>query len=468
MKSHIIPPDNTKSHITPPDNTSSQQNDELVTKVEAALERIGGGPQLNTFITLDAEGARRQAAELDATGDDLPLRGMTITVKDNVAVAGMPMTGGTPALRGYTPDADAVAVRLLREAGVIILGKANMHELAYGITSNNAAFGAVGNAHNPAYIAGGSSGGTGAAIAAGYVDAGLGSDTGGSSRIPAALNGTVGFRPTVGRYSSDGVLRISSTKDTIGPMARTVEDVARLDAVMANESHQSVEPAGLSGLRLGVPRAYFYDNLDLPVEVATNALLSALRAAGVELVEADLVNVPELSDAVAFPLVMYETPRLISEWLAANKTGVSFEGLVDNIASPDVQGVITKTIDEPVPEEAYRAALDRDHPALKKAYADYFSENDVEAVIYPTTPLVARPIATSDETVTINAIEVPTFPAYIRNTDPGSSAGIPSLSIPSGHSEDGLPVGAELDGPEGSDRRLLSIGLAIERLIRSR
>lgn len=445
----------------------AQMNTSYVEKAESALERISSGPELNSFITLDAKGALEQAAVLDAADprQDLPLRGMLITIKDNIAVAGLPITGGTPALRNFHAKEDAEAVRLLRDAGVIILGKANMHELAIGITSNNAAYGAVGNAHNPAYIPGGSSGGTAAAIAAGFVDAGLGSDTGGSSRIPAALNGIIGFRPTTGRYSSEGVLRISNTRDTIGPMGNTVTDVVRLDSVMSGDGDGTIRPAELAGLRLGVPRATFYDNLDPPVAAAMEAALNALSEAGVVLVEADLVDVPELNELVGFPVVLYEIARLIPEWLAVNETGIGFDELVNNIASPDVKGIMGSVITEPVPEEAYLAALNRDRPALRQAYVDYFQANNVEAVIFPTTPLVARPIATSDEVVTINGQEIPTFPAYIRSTDPGSNAGIPGLSIPAGESGDGLPVGIEIDGPENSDLRLLSIGLAIEELL---
>jgi Asp-tRNA(Asn)/Glu-tRNA(Gln) amidotransferase A subunit family amidase len=444
-----------------------QEGGELVAKVEAALQRISDGAELNAFITVDAQGAREQARRLDAGDDNQPgpLRGMTITVKDNIEVAGLPITGGTPTLREFIATDDAEAIRLLREAGVIILGKANMHELAIGITSNNAAFGAVGNAHNPAYIPGGSSGGTATAIAAGFVDAGLGTDTGGSSRIPAALNGIVGLRPTTGRYSGEGVIKISPTRDTIGPMAPTVAVTALLDTVLAGENAGELVATDLDGLRIGVPRGYFYDNLDPPVAAAMDDVLEALAQAGAVLVEADLVNVPELSGKVGFPIVLYETARVVPAWLEAKQTGITLEELYEGIASPDVKAIMGSVINEPVPEEAYIVALETDRPALQKAYADYFETHNVEAVIFPTTPLVARPIADSDEVVMVNGEEIPTFAAYIRNTDPGSNAGIPGLSIPAGESPDGLPVGVEIDGPADSDRRLLAIGLAIEKLV---
>jgi Asp-tRNA(Asn)/Glu-tRNA(Gln) amidotransferase A subunit family amidase len=230
------------------------------------------------------------------------------------------------------------------------MAKTNMHELAFGITSTNSAYGFMKNPYNKAMIPGGSSGGTAVGIAARMSSAGLGSDTGGSVRIPPALCGIVGLRPSVGngnkRYPDRGVVPISHTRDTVGPMARTV---------------------------------------------------------------------------------------------AAAKT---------------------------MPKEAYDAAIMTGRPQLQKLYADYFKENDVDAVIFPTTPLPARPINpdgdTGKDTVELNGKEVPTFPTYIRNTDPGSNAGIPGLSLPAGLTKSNLPVGLELDGPVGSDQRLLAIGVAME------
>jgi mandelamide amidase len=194
-------------------------------------------------------------------------------------------------------------------------------------------------------------------------------------------------------------------------------------------------------------------------------ILGALEQAGAVLVEADLANVPELSGKVGFPVVLFETARVVPAWLEAKGTGITLEELYEGIASPDVKAIMGSVINEPVPEEAYLVALETDRPALQQAYADYFTMHNVEAVIFPTTPLVARPIADSDEVVIVNGEEIPTFAAYIRNTDPGSNAGIPGLSIPAGESPDGLPVGVEIDGPADSDRRLLAIGLAIEQLV---
>ena len=181
------------------------------------------------------------------------------------------------------PAVDAEVVARLKAAGAIILGKSNMHELAYGITSNNAYFGAVGNITDKEYIAGGSSGGSAVAVAAGITNASLGTDTGGSVRIPAALNGLVGFRPTTERYPSDGLTLISQTRDTVGTIARTVGEVALLDAVLTGQALDG-QTADLIGLRLGVPKAYFYDNLEPAIAEQMSALLTALERAGVDLV----------------------------------------------------------------------------------------------------------------------------------------------------------------------------------------
>ncbi|MBR0907965.1 amidase family protein [Bradyrhizobium liaoningense] len=192
-----------------------------------ALARAKANGDLNAFVTLDEAGALKAAAAFDAAGDrSKPLGGVPIVIKDNIEVAGLPCSAGTPALKGYVPQADAPVAAKLRAAGAVIIGKTSMHEFAFGISGYNTAFktGAefgVRNAYDRTLIAGGSSSGTGAAIGARIVAGGLGTDTGGSVRVPGALNGCASLRPTVGRYSQEGIAPISHTRDTAGPMAAT-------------------------------------------------------------------------------------------------------------------------------------------------------------------------------------------------------------------------------------------------------
>ncbi len=436
--------------------------------VEHALAKAATYQSLNVFITLDAEGAMaaaRNCDELMANNVSLgPLHGIPVVVKDNIHVAGLPNTAGTAGLRDFIPSEDASVVRRLKDAGAVVIGKTNMHELAYGITSNNYVFGAVGNAMRSDYIAGGSSGGTAVAIAIGVAPIGLGTDTGGSSRIPAALNGLVGFRPTTGRYPDDGLTRISFTRDTVGPMAKTVKDIILLDRLLSADPIEN-HSMHLSGLRLGVPRAHFYENLDPVIAEHTERLLACLKVAGVTLVQADIEQLAEVNEKVGIPLVLYETRILLEKYLAANHLDIPIQMLVEAIVSPDVKAMVSLAINGDITESVYRQAIEQYRPQLKKIYRDYFSEHSLDAVIYPTVPLVARPIAGSLETVELNGQQVPTFPTYIRNTDPGSNAGIPGLTLPLALSAAGLPMGIEIDGPEGSDQGLLALGSEIEVFI---
>src|SRR6059036_1133263 len=235
----------------------------------AYIARADANPSLNAYITLDRAGAMAAAQRADADLETIkrlgPLHGVPLVVKDNTHVAGLPNTAGTPALRGFVPKQNAPTVQRLVDAGAVILGKTNMHELAFGISGYNEAFFTaqpIGtrNPYDRTRIAGGSSSGTGAAIGGRLASGGLGSDTGGSVRIPAALTGGAGLRPTIGRYSQDGVTPIAHSRDTVGPMAQTVADVALLDAVITGGRVPS--PVPLSGVRLGVYRAYFYKDLD--------------------------------------------------------------------------------------------------------------------------------------------------------------------------------------------------------------
>ncbi len=444
-----------------------------ITSVElttALLAKIENGADLKAFITVDREGALAAAAAADrmrSQGKSLgPLHGVPIVIKDNVHVAGLPNTAGTPALRNFVPKSNAPVAQALIDAGAIVLGKTNMHELAFGITNNNAAFGAAVTPYDKTRFPGGSSGGTGAAVGARMAPAGLGSDTGGSVRIPAALNGISGLRPTVGRYSGEGITPIAHTRDTAGPMARSVADLVLLDQVITGD-RRPVPVPGLSTIRLGVPRVPFYENLHPDVARLMDETLAALKAAGVQLVE---VNIPPLNaanDKVSFPVALYEGNADLAAYLKKYDTGLTVKDVAAQIASPDVKFVFDTFMigDKAVPEAVYKEALQVHRPALQELYADVFAWFKIDALIFPTTKYPALKQDGAPET-TVNGNKVPVFFFFIANTDPGSNAAIPGLSLPLGLTSDGLPVGIALDSPSGSDRRLLGIGLALERVLK--
>lgn len=435
--------------------------------VAELLRRANEQEYLHAFITVNAQGALTRAAMLDllrAQGEILgPLHGLPLVVKDNIHVAGLPNTAGTPGLSAFTPATDSPVIAALRDAGAIILGKTNMHELAFGVTSDNAAYGAVANPFDRRMFAGGSSGGTASAVAAGIAPAGLGTDTGGSVRIPAALTGMVGFRPSTGRYPSSGITPISHTRDTLGLIAPRVADIVLLDSVIVPQESgaAAMKPAQM---RLGVPRSYFFTNLDQQSAIAIEAALANLQRAGITLVEVDPDGIEPLLVNSAFPIALYEVERDLPAYLDEFATGVSFSAVAAAAASADVQGIFAAIKgDGRVSDGAYAAALAA-REALRIVFREYFEVHGLDAMIFPTTLLPARPIEGSQQTVKLNGDEVPTFPTYIHNTDPGSIAALPGISLPVGLTAGGLPVGIEIDGPEQSDRRLLQVAAILERI----
>jgi indoleacetamide hydrolase len=435
---------------------------------EALLARAKTCADLNAFIAIAADAALEAARAADrarASGAALgALHGVPLALKDNLDTAGLPTTGGTPGLKANRPGRNAPVVQKLVDAGAIVLGKANMHELAYGITSNNAAFGPARNPYDPARIPGGSSGGTAVAVAARLAPAGIGSDTGGSVRIPAALCGIVGLRPTTGRWSQAGIVPISHTRDTAGPMTRSVADCALIDGVVTGGARE-VAPATLKGLRLGVPRGHFWEQLDSELAAVLEDAVARLRDGGAVLVERDIPDVAALDNAAGFAIALYETVTDLTAYLADHGSGLSFAELVAQVASPDVKGILQGLAgDGAIPQAVYQEALSKQRPALQETFRGYFRDHDVAAVIFPTTPAPAARIG-EDETTPVNGTPVPTFMTFIRNTSPGSVAGIPGISVPAGQTAAGLPVGLEIDGPAGSDHQVLAIALALEALL---
>lgn len=439
----------------------------------AALARAKASADLNAFITLDEAGAMKAAEAFDTQrkkGACKPLGGVPIVIKDNIEVGGLPSSAGTPALKSFVPKTDAPVAAKLRAAGAIIIGKTNMHELAFGISGYNAGFKTgsepgVRNAYDTGKIAGGSSSGTAAAIGARTVTAGLGTDTGGSVRIPCALNGCASLRPTVGRYPQQGIAPISHTRDTAGPMAATMADVAALDRVITGGA--SIVPTDLKQVRIGVVKSMLV-NLDGDTDAAFRAAIDKLKAEGATVVDIEMPELAELNGKVSFPVAIYEANDDMVAYLKHTGTGLTIEALAKETASPDVKGtydglVIPRKL--PGPDNsvvdgkpAYDAAIKTARPALQALYRDTFARNKLDAIAFPTTPKVA--IAANPDSSSL-----PNFLLFIQNTDPGSNAGVPGIQIPVAlGASSKLPVGLELDGPAGSDRRLLAIGMAVEKV----
>jgi mandelamide amidase len=339
---------------------------------DALLARAAAYASLNAFITLEPDKVRAAARDADrkraAGASTGPLHGVPLALKDNLDTAEYATTGGTPGLKGNRPKRNAVIVQALLDAGAITLGKCNLHELAYGITNNNGAYGPARNPYAPDRFPGASSGGTGVAVAARLAPGGIGSDTGGSVRIPAALCGLVGLRPTTGRWSQAGIVPISHTRDTAGPMTRSVADCVLIDGVVTGGPRE-VTPAALKGMRIGVPRQHFWENLDPELGAICESALLRLTDAGAALVDVNTSEEAKLDAEAGFPIALYETVTDLNQYLKDHGLGFDYAGLAAKVASPDVKGILQSlTGAGAIPEDAYRKGLEL-HSVLRDTYA---------------------------------------------------------------------------------------------------
>ena len=436
----------------------------------ALLARCESLRALNAFITLEParvlEAARACDQHRQSGGKLGPMFGLPIPVKDSVNTRDYPTTAGTPALRDFQPSSDAPIVKSLRASGAIVLGKTNLHELSYGWTSDNLAFGAVHNPYDPTRIPGGSSGGTAVSVATHMAPLGVAEDTEGSIRVPAAMCGIAGFRPSTGRYSTKGCVPITPLFDQVGPHARTVADLALFDSVAAAD-WQPLRPARLQGLRLGVVRDYWFTNLDEEVEHVTDQALQRLKQAGAVLVETELPGLSRLIEQTTDQVQNHDVRLSLAQYLKDYGAHLTFEEVVRQ-ASPDIQALFKSDVlpggPNFVSEQFYAAARDIHLPALRRLYRDYFARTGVAAVVFPAT-MAPSPLIGEDVTVEIRGRPVPFFTVVGRNIAPGSTVGLPGLVLPAGLTKTGLPVGIEFDGPRGADRALLALGLTLERAL---
>jgi len=466
----------TQTDLTIAQAQSAFRNGELtsVELVSACLERAEAGKELNVYVTLDGEGALDAAQRADdrrKNGQIMPpLSGIPIVIKDNIHTAGLRCTAGSPAFSHYIPNEDASTVHKLREAGAIILGKTNMHELAFGVTGYNQAFNTgsgigVRNPYDGSRVAGGSSSGSAAALGARMALGSLGTDTGGSMRIPSSLNGCAALRPSAGRYANDGVIPIAESRDTVGPMALCMSDVALLDSIMTDEF--DLPSIALDELRLGVP-SECWQNLDEDTKELAQSTLNKLKQHGITFVPIDDAGLQALNEPVGFSVVIHEAYECMVKYLRDYNHDMDINQLKSKIGSPDVLSIYEDwVIPRKMPSEnglidvqpLYEAAQNGGRQALRERYQTLFTQHNIDALFFPTTAIVA-PLANAEANLPSN------FEYLIQNTEPAASAGLPCIQLPVGLGRTtGMPVGIELDGPQGNDRRLLAIGQLLESIV---
>lgn len=433
--------------------------------VRLVIARADRWRDLNAFIAWEPERALEEARRLDRQADRSgALFGLPIPIKDSVNTAEYRTTAGTPALRQFQPRNDAPIVARLRAAGAMVLGKTNLHELSYGWTSNNLAFGPVHNPYDLSRIPGGSSGGSAAAVAARIAPLAVAEDTEGSIRVPAALCGLAGFRPTTGRYPTEGAVPISPLFDQVGPVAVEARDLLLFDEVAATEGHHRIDSAPLSGIRLAVLWDDHWSDLHPEVDAVARRALERLQARGATLVEAKMPELRPLVDAIAEPIQNHDVRVALAQYLQRYGASASFEDVV-RAASADIQDTFAHDVLPGSPgfvsEERYRQMVDVDRPRLQRLYAEFFRRTQTDAMVFPTTRVTAPRIGEED-VVDIGGRTVGLTRALAGNISAGSTAGLPGLVLPAGLDRHGLPVALEFDGPAGSDRRLLAYAVALE------
>ena len=417
---------------------------------DACLRHIdAGNPALNAFILVMADEARLQARDLDrelAAGRDRgPLHGVPMSIKDLFDLGGTATTAASRVRDGHIAKRDAPAVAHLRQAGAVFVGKTNLHEFALGTTSEDSAFGPVRNPHDPTRSPGGSSGGSAASIVAGMAWASLGSDTGGSIRIPAAACGTVGLKPTSGEVSTEGVVPLSRTLDHVGPLARSVTDAYVVyRALVGDAAPRPLAAVPVNGLRLAVPRAYFCDLLDDEVRARFEEALERLRAAGARIHDTavghanDIVPVYLhicLADAAAYHATMLDEKP-------------------DRYTTP-VR--LRLEMGRHILAEDYVRAL-RGRELLSREVDAALADHD--AIVLPTLPIPAPVIAANS--VQIGAAKEPVRNVMLRLTQLFNVTGHPAISIPCGTTATGLPCGFQLAGARARTDELLRVALACE------
>jgi aspartyl-tRNA(Asn)/glutamyl-tRNA(Gln) amidotransferase subunit A len=419
-------------------------------------------PKLNAFMAVEAETALKAADEADAAlakGQNRgPLHGVPLAHKDMYYDAGHVVTCGSLIRRDFVASTTSTALQRLKDAGTIRLGSLGMAEFAYGPTGHNYHYGAVHNPWKFGYVTGGSSSGSGSAVAARLTFAALGSDTGGSIRMPAHFCGVTGLKVTFGRISRAGAMPLSQSLDTVGPLARTVEDCALLLGLMAGADpedptastapvpdYMAATSASIKGLRIGVPTSFYVDDLDADVAKILDNTIAVLKREGADIVKVDLPDQRQLSSACQLVLAT-EAAAYHKRWLIERPQDYGPQVLMRLQNGLSIPGVL------------YLEALRWRGPALAAHVA---ATANVDAVLAPVAPVAAPTIAESDVGNAPDAEAV--IQRLTRFTRTINYLGLPSLSIPSGFTPKGLPVGMQLVGRSFDEATLLTIGAAFQR-----
>lgn len=420
------------------------------------IERLN--PELNAYLTVIADVALAQArqAEAELCGprskkahrDRGPLHGIPISLKDNIHTVGIRTTAGAKFLSDFIPEKDAAVVSKLKSAGAILLGKTNLHEFAYGVTTNNPHYGPTRNPWDTNRVPGGSSGGAAAAVAAGLCVAAIGTDTGGSIRIPASLCGSVGFKPTLHHVSVEGIVPLSLTLDCAGPIARSVEDAALvLDAIASKSRTQKSK----KNFTLGVPKEFFFDVLSPEVRTNFDSNLKLLRKRGFAIKE---ISIPLLDHT--------ESAGNNIAWPEATRYHQKMDWFPKHSADygEDVRSRLE--IGTRVAGIAYLEALEQ-RDAFLAQFHSVLAETKVDALVVPTTPIAAPLIG--EESTTINGKDHATRALLLRLNRPANLAGLPAVSLPCGLTPSGLPLGLQLIGPASADSPLLTLASHLEKFL---
>jgi aspartyl-tRNA(Asn)/glutamyl-tRNA(Gln) amidotransferase subunit A len=412
---------------------------------EGCLERIAARPELNAFITVMRDralaDARRADEEISRGTHRGPLHGVPVSVKDLVDIAGTPTTSGS-AVPPRHPTVDAPIVTRLRNAGAVIVGKTNLHEFAFGTTSEESAFGAVRNPRDPRRSAGGSSGGAAVALVEGMCFGSIGTDTGGSIRIPSAVCGTVGLKPRYGELSCEGVVPLSPTLDHIGPMARSLVDVAIMFAVLKGAP---VETDSRERFVFGVPESYFCERLHPDVRAALSRTRENLARAGHEVRVVEIANAGCTADVylhIALPEASWYHADALATYADRYSPGVRLRLEMgryilaeDHVRALHLRRMLRRSVDE----------------ALQ----------DCDALLLPTLPVPAPVLG--EASVDVDGSREPVRAVMLRLTQLFNLTGHPAIALPAGTTHDGWPVSVQLVGQHGKTERLLGIASAVER-----